>query len=283
MGDQVDVQTPPVEQPDTKQSKEGADVGKSSSGNSAEIKTIKIDDEDVPFTEEKFREGYMRNKDYTQGKQKLADDRKQFDSRLDYIQQKEAELAEREKSISTKQPQSDTSDAAIEKSLDLTPLDEYATDAEKANRKAIIRQERRYFENEAKVAKDRTDQEEKAKIRANEQILKEIEQVKKKYGDKLDMDIKNPDSDISEICDLAYIRGAPNLMEVADKYIEKLDKRKDVHIKTYLEGKENDKDKNVEKGTGGAPTSEPKDLKLGDGTARKGFLEDILKGRKSKG
>ena len=280
MADQPkDPSQPKVEEPGKKES-DSTDAGKTSSDKGTDVKTVKIGEEDVPFTEESFKEHYQKGADYTKKTQTLADDRKQFDERLDYVQQKEAELAERDKTLGKKpdaQP-GELTDAALEKGLDLEPLDEFATANDKATRKAILKQERRTLEKQATDERTAQERSEASKLATNQEIESEIAEVEKKYGKVFDMNQKDENSDISKILDIALARQGRSrtvvsLTKIADQYAKRLDDTKDAHIKTYLAKKEEDSKTGVEKGTAGISASEPVKTSIGDGSAKRTFLE----------
>ena len=231
---------------------------------------LEIDGETV--TKEEAIAGYMKKKDYTTKTQELSTQK--------------AELETRGKSLEELKVMADWFDDEDnhegaeqirkiirgEKVAPAAALDDELIDKDDPTYKLALANQKALAEINTNFHKLQTSSKQDALSRAQKDIATEKKQAMAKY-DFLDED------DLGNIADIALSQDGANLVEVADKYVARLKKYSESQSTAKYKEKENNQKVPSDTGGGGAKPAGIK-LKLGDGSARRAFIETFSKSLK---
>ena len=224
------------------------------------------------YTKEEAIAGIMKNKDYTQKTQELSTQKaeqeklgknlEEFQAMANWFEdggnQKKADQIRRIiKGEEIPPPKPAGADSDLLEGIDETD----------PTYKLVKGLEGKFAEMSKNFGKFQSDTGKRDVEKAQADIQSEIKQAKTKY-DFLD------DEDMDDIMAIAEAQAGKNIVEVADKYVEKLKRHSKREKDALYDKKEKDKEVPVE--GGGIPPAEPgRKLKLGDGSARRSFLKTM--------
>ena len=250
---------------------EGNNPEEVSGGQASELETpqkIKIGDEE--FTIDELKAGYMKNKDYTQKTQELAEQRRQLEEEAQALEDYRlmAQWFEDEGNKSKAELirgiiRGDIDPSNLTKSeeatLGLDEDDPYFQEIKKL---------RGELDNLKQGLTQTQKQTQEAEIEHQSVVIEqEIEQAKGKYN-------WLTDKDINHILAIAEAQGGENIVKVADEYVGAIEEHGKKRMSEWL--KEKEKAQTIpEEGGGASPASPAKKLSLEDGSAKRAFAETL--------
>ncbi len=226
--------------------------------------------EKVPLKE--LRSGYLRQKDYTQKTQSLAEQRKELETFKGWFDNPNLSAFEKVKFIADQFGVSIAEAKAIKEGVEDNDFGDL--DPNDPRDKRIIEAIKEARETKKELASIKNNLGQRDVVSAKREVEVEVAAVKEKYKD-ID------DEELKDILSIAQANKGENLIKVAERYFSRLEKRDKTKLKTYLEDKDKDGKKVPLVGGGIPATGEKKKLSFEDGSAKKSLIQSLIAGTKA--